>query len=79
MIKIIACSIIMILSISLNGTIQAQVPIFVAKTANEKVKQKGFNYKKHYKKQKRHERKNSRKGVRCSWMEPKYYNYKKSL
>lgn len=79
MIKIIATSIIMILSVSLTGTVQSQVPISVAKTADGKVKQKGFNYKKHYRKQKRQDRKNSRKGVRCSWMEPKYYNYKRSL
>lgn len=79
MIKIIATSIIMILSVSLNGTVQSQVPISVAMTTDGKVKHKGFNYKKHYRKQKRHDRKNSRKGVRCSWMDPKYYNYKRSL
>ena len=69
----------MILSVSLTGTVQSQVPISVAKTADGKVKHQVFNYKKHYRKQKRQDRKNSRKGVRCSWMEPKYYNYKRSL
>ncbi len=81
MIKIIATSIIMVLSISLNGTCQAQIPMSVAMTADGKVKKKGFNYKKHYRKQKRRDRKRLRQGVKCSWMDPKLYNYqnKKSL
>jgi len=71
----------MILSVSLTETVQAQTPISIAKTADGGVKPKGFNYKKHYRKSKRMDRKRLRKGIRCSWMDPKLYNYqnKKSL
>jgi len=82
MIKIIATSIIMVLSVSVTGTVQGQTPISVAKTVDDGVKPKGFNYKKHYRKQKRMDRKRLRKGIRCSWMDlNELYNYqnKKSL
>ena len=71
----------MILSVAFTGAAHAQIPISVAKTAYGKIKHKGFNYKKHYRKQKRQDRKRLRKGIRCSWVDPKLYSYqnKKSL
>ena len=76
MIKIIITSIIMILSVSVTGTVQGQTPISATKIADGIVKPKkltykkgkGFNYKKHYKKKKRMDRKRARKGTRCAWM-----------
>ena len=76
MVKIIAASVIMILSVSVTGTVQEQTPISVVKTADGGIKSKrfnykkpkGFNYKEHYKKKKRIDRKRARKGIKCSWM-----------